>query len=136
MLLVSAAQQSESVNIYVNPLLSIFHSYISHYGVLSGVPSAIQWPLLVICFIHSSVYTSISISQFNPSPPFLPSNDNFIFYSCDSFCFVNRFVCTFFFLIPCIRSIGEGNGIPLWYLFLPGKSHGWRSLVGYGPWGR
>ena len=20
-------------------------------------------------------------------------------------------------------------------VFLPGKSHGWRSLVGYGPWG-
>jgi len=21
-------------------------------------------------------------------------------------------------------------------VFLPGKSHGWRSLVGYSPWGR
>ena len=30
------------------------------------------------------------------------------------------------------RSPGEGNGNPL----LPGKSHGWRSLVGYSPWGR
>jgi len=29
------------------------------------------------------------------------------------------------------RSPGEGNGNPL----LPGKSHGWRSLVGYSPWG-
>ena len=28
-------------------------------------------------------------------------------------------------------SYGEGNGTPL----LPGKPHGWRSLVGYSPWG-
>ena len=33
------------------------------------------------------------------------------------------------------RSPGEGNGNPL-PAFLPGKSHGQRSLVGYSPWGR
>ena len=31
------------------------------------------------------------------------------------------------------RFPGEGNGNPLQYL--PGRSHGWRSLVGYSPWG-
>ena len=31
--------------------------------------------------------------------------------------------------------IGEGNGTPLQYSW-PGKSHGWRSLVGCSPWGR
>ena len=36
-------------------------------------------------------------------------------------------------LIPGLgRSPGEGNGNPV---FLPGKSHGWRSLAGYSPWG-
>jgi len=30
------------------------------------------------------------------------------------------------------RSPGEGNGNPV---FLPGESHGWRSLVGYSPQG-
>ena len=30
---------------------------------------------------------------------------------------------------------GEGNGTPTPVL-LPGESHGWRSLVGYSPWGR
>ena len=30
------------------------------------------------------------------------------------------------------RSPGEGNGTPV---LLPGESHGWRSLVGYSPWG-
>ena len=30
------------------------------------------------------------------------------------------------------RSPGEGNGNPA---LLPGKSHGWRNLIGYSPWG-
>ena len=33
------------------------------------------------------------------------------------------------------RSPAEGNGLPTSVL-LPGKSHGWRSLVGYSLWGR
>ena len=33
------------------------------------------------------------------------------------------------------RSPGEGHGNPLQYSCLE-KSHGWRSLVGYRPWGR
>ena len=33
------------------------------------------------------------------------------------------------------RSPGEGNSNPLQYSCLE-KSHGWRSLVGYSPWGR
>ena len=32
------------------------------------------------------------------------------------------------------RSPGEGNGKPT-PVFLPGESHGQRSLVGYSPWG-
>ena len=31
------------------------------------------------------------------------------------------------------RSPGEDNGLPTPVL-LPGKFHGWRSLVGYSPW--
>ena len=31
-------------------------------------------------------------------------------------------------------SVGEGNGHPLRYSYLE-KSHGWRSRVGYSPWG-
>ena len=33
------------------------------------------------------------------------------------------------------RSPGEGNGNPMQYS-LPGKYHGWRSLVDCSPWGR
>ena len=32
------------------------------------------------------------------------------------------------------RSPGEGNGNPLTPVFLPGKFHGQRSLVGYSSW--
>jgi len=32
------------------------------------------------------------------------------------------------------RSPGEGNGNPLDRVFLPGKSHEQRSLMGYSPW--
>ena len=38
-------------------------------------------------------------------------------------------------LIPGLgRSPGGGNGNPL-QVFLPGKSHGEKSLAGYSPWG-
>ena len=38
-------------------------------------------------------------------------------------------------LIPRLgRSTGEGNGNSL-QVFLPGKSHGQRSLAGHSPWG-
>ena len=33
------------------------------------------------------------------------------------------------------RSPAEGNSIKLTPVFLPGKSHGQRSLVSYSPWG-
>ena len=39
-------------------------------------------------------------------------------------------------LVPELgRSPGEGNGNPLQSVFLPGESHGQRSLVGYSPKG-
>ena len=39
-------------------------------------------------------------------------------------------------LIPGLgRSLGEGSGSRT-PVVLPGESHGWRSLMGYRPWGR
>ena len=40
-----------------------------------------------------------------------------------------------FFSKYCALSFGEGNDTPLQYS-CPGKSHGWKSLVGYSPGGR
>ena len=42
---------------------------------------------------------------------------------------------TFFSFSFTEISDGEGNGNPLQYSFLPGKSHGQRSLMDYSPWG-
>ena len=40
-------------------------------------------------------------------------------------------------LIPELgRSDPLEKGLVTTSVFLPGKSHGWRSLVGYSPWGR
>ena len=39
-----------------------------------------------------------------------------------------------------VRSLGQEDSLRREWLptpvFLPGESHGWRSLVGYSPWGR
>ena len=37
------------------------------------------------------------------------------------------------FQVPCGHVVGKWQPIPV---FLPGESHGQRSLVGYSPWGR
>ena len=66
--LVSAVQQSEPV-IHTHISLSFrFFSHIGHYKVLSRVPCVMSRFLLVIIFVHSSMYMSISISQFIPPP--------------------------------------------------------------------
>ena len=78
-----------------------------------------------------------------------PHAANFIFlkYSPDSASSINKNLCSF--LLPAEQgpdsyfvfwdSLGwdsvEGTGNPLQYSCLE-KSHGWRSLVGYSPWGR
>ena len=74
--LVSAVQQSESIIhiLYIYPLFFRFYSHIGHYRVLSRVPCAIllySRSLLFVCFIYSSVYMSIPISQLIP-PPLTP----------------------------------------------------------------
>ena len=37
-------------------------------------------------------------------------------------------------ILPCYSCLF--NGQEPTPVFLPGKSHGWKSLVGYSPWGR
>ena len=37
---------------------------------------------------------------------------------------------------PCVGKIPWGRKWQLTPVFLPGKSHGQKSLVGYSPWGR
>ena len=53
---------------------------------------------------------------------------------CIQFICVAADSCDSFICIIIFHCIGEGNGNPT-PVFLSGKSHGWRSLVGYSVWG-
>ena len=49
------------------------------------------------------------------------------------------FFFTYFWLLPIIAWVGRIPWRRKWHptpVFLPGKSHGGRNLVGYSPWGR
>ena len=65
-------------------------------------------PLLVIYFIYSSVYISIPISQFIPSP-LPPGSHKFVFYICDSISVFlkNKFIYLFIYLFiyGCVGSL-------------------------------
>ena len=80
------------IYIYIYPFLFRLFSHIYYYRVLSRVPHATRESLLVIYFIYSSMYLSISNSQFIPSPCSLLvtiiSFLNLWLY----FCFVNKFI--------------------------------------------
>ena len=64
---VSTAQQSESVYVHMYPLLFRFPFRLGHHRALTGFPVLSSRFSLVIYFMHSSVY--MSISQFiSPTP--------------------------------------------------------------------
>ena len=70
--LVSALQWSDSaICTHISPPFWISQSYLVHHSTLSRVPVLHSKLSLVIYFIQSSGYMSISISQFIP-PPFSP----------------------------------------------------------------
>ena len=76
---------------YIYPLFFFLSlSHVGHYRVEFPISRS----LLVIYFIYSRVYMSIPLSQLIPllTTPI----SMFVFYICDSFCFVNKFICTIF----------------------------------------
>ena len=50
---------------------------------------------------YSSLYMSIPVSQL-PLLPLPPSSHKFIFYICNCFSVVDKFICTIFLKIPCV----------------------------------
>ena len=100
------------------------------------VPFIFNWSLIELQYYVSFCQTSTWISHrytyvlespslFRPHPTLLRSR---ILKLGFSFFILNRHFFFFFFWEAA-----------LWQptpVFLPGKSHGWRSLVGYRPWGR
>ena len=99
--------------IYVYPLFFRFFSHIGHHRILSRVPCAIQQVLISCLFyIQQCVYVTPSL----PIHPLPPRNHRFVFYVCDYFCLVNKFICTIFldstykqyhmiFVFQCLTSL-------------------------------
>ena len=92
--LISSVQKSMSVmHIHISALY-LEYSHISHYSVFVEFPVLWSRFLLVTYFTYSSVYMSIPISQF----VLLSSNNKVCFlHLWFYFCFVIKFICTFYF---------------------------------------
>ena len=110
--------------------------------------------ILILVFDSSSpafhmMYTSCKLNKQdnNIQPCHTPSPilNQFIFLDTNSLPYM---ICNFFFLLCSLSSL-SGKFILMkskviywrrqWHptpVLLPGKSHGWRSLGGYSPWGR
>ena len=83
-MLVSAVQQSDSaIHTYISIFFRFF-SLIGYYKILSIVPCAIQWVLVVYLFY---IQYCVSINPkflIYPSPPSPFGNHKFVFYACES----------------------------------------------------
>ena len=79
--------------------MSILFRFLSHLGnhrALSRVPCVI-YQVLIIYFIHSSIYKSIPISQFIPLPPPPPWQPSvYSLLLCFCFSFATKFIYTIF----------------------------------------
>ena len=79
---------------------SISHAHIFIYPLSdslqsTGLPVVYSSSLSVICFIYSTVYMLIPIYPLSLRPA---GNREVVFYICDYFCFVSKFICTIFSL--------------------------------------
>ena len=134
--------------IYIYPPLRELPSHWGHRRPMSRVPWVHSRLSLIICFMHSHVYTSVSVSPFIPLLPVCS------LHLCLYFCLANMTIYTIFQMVLLvknpfanagdIRDIGptpRSGKIPSrkgWQptpVFLPGESHEKRSLAGYSPQG-
>ena len=77
-------------------ILFRFLSHLRNHRSLSRVPCVIH-QVLIIYFIHSSIYKSIPIFQFIPLPPPPPWQPSvYSLLMCFYFCFATKFICTIF----------------------------------------
>ena len=79
-------------------------------------------PGLEICFTYDNIHVSMLFSQIIPCLP-SPTESKRLFYTSLS--------------LLLSRKQGYHYHLSQFHIYaLPGKSHGWRSLVGCSPWGR
>ena len=118
---VSTVQQSEStlpVHVYKSLRFWISFPFRSPESTKQSFQCYTVGSHYLVYFIHSinSEYMSIPMFQFIPPLSFPPLISNCLFLC----------LCQFFSRFHKYAFI---------YHILPGKSHGWRSLVGCNPWG-
>ena len=138
--LVSAVQWSESsvICIHISPPSWTPHpTPLGRHRAQGWSPCAIQW-LPTSCLFYT--WQCIHVSPNLPIHPTLP------FRPCVHASVLTSVSLTLKGLLfsgqeewhwnsePSLWFFGEGNGNPLQYSYLKKKSHGQRSLVGYGPW--
>ena len=125
----------DNIPVYTHTHTHTQHIITSLYIHLSmdTLVVSISWPLCIM--LNIVVHVSFLVSIFMFLRYFmlfliLPRNGIRRYYGSSVFNFWRTSLL--FFIVATLIYVGEGNGTPLF----PGKSHGWRSLVGCGPWGR
>ena len=103
-----------------------------HVGLSLNLPWTQPWSqesqTLAICLcILQSPHPACELDIPEPVTSFHDSKQNECMLRCVKV-LGDTYILAFFSI-----GFGEGNGTPV---LLPGKSHGWSSLVGSSPWGR
>ena len=113
-------------HIYIHPLLFGFPSHLGHHRALSRVHCAILWGLISYLFYtYQCIYISIAMFQF-----IFQDGASGKGSACQCRSWRRH---RFYSWVEKILWRSKYQPTPV---FLPGKSHGPRSLVGYSPWGR
>ena len=94
--LISAAQQSDSVT-HIQTLFLIFFSTMVCHWILNIVPCAIQEDLVAhpsYVFWFASANSKVPLHP--SSTPLLLGSHESVLYVCESVCFIDKFICVLF----------------------------------------
>ena len=120
------------------PPLSPYYLSGSSQCISPKHPASYIEPRLVIHFLHDSIHVSMPFYQIIPPSPSPTESKSLLFTSVSlllSLIQGYHYHLSKFHIYVLVYCNGEKARQPTPVL-VPGKSHGWRSLVGCSPWGR